>query len=90
MTFLFATGLLRLLSRLSNIVQLSRCAGDSSPFRISFQNPENDTDEWTTVISWTFGLSPYALPSSFRSVSFTSFDAIDLGLKVVISDSLAP
>ena len=46
------------------IVQLSRCAGDSSPFRISFQNPENDTDEWTTVYSWTFGL--FALCPSFE------------------------
>ena len=50
-------------------VQLSRCAGDPSPFRISFQNPENDTDEWTAVYSWTFGLSPYALPSSPPSLS---------------------
>ena len=63
---------------------------------IRIQNPENDTDEWTTVDSWTSALAS-ALPLSRSlslclTVSFTLrfLHAIDLGLKPPLSLQLAP
>ena len=84
----FATGLLRLLSRLL-LVQLSRCAGDFSPFRLPFGILKTIQMNGRQFLLRTLAR---ALPSRFRAVSFTLrfLRAIDLGLKPPLSLRLAP
>ena len=79
-------------------VQLSRCAVNSFTFRISFQNPENDTDDWfdSSFLGrlWLLAFAPFLRPVS-RTLSFRNFRSrfrfvIDLGLKPRLPAWFAP
>ena len=51
LTFILCNWSLRLLFSSSKLCSCQGALSASHSFRISFQNPENDTDDWTTVIS---------------------------------------
>ena len=60
----FATGLLRLLSRL-HYCAVVKVRGGFPRLQASFQNPENDTVNEATVSSLDNRPSPFALPLAF-------------------------
>ena len=67
---------------------------NSFTFRISFQNPENDTDDWfdSSFLGrlWLLAFAPFLRPVP-QTVSFTKLPLrIDLGLKPRLPAWFAP